>query len=77
MGGKLHSRPSFVIDSMEPVAQNYYPVTSMISIRCLSYKPKIYHCPFTSDGMDQHFGVITDRAQGGTSLQVETLFETS
>ena len=26
--------------------------------------------------MDQHFGVITDRAQGGTSLQVVKLFET-
>ena len=63
MGGKVNSRPSFVIDSSEPVAQNYYPVTSMISS--------------ASDGMDQHFGVITDRAQGGTSLQVETLFETS
>ena len=28
--------------------------------------------PFISDGMDQHFGVITDRAQGGTSLQVHS-----
>jgi len=50
---KRGERPSYDIDPTEPVAQNYYPVTSMITI---------------SDD-EQQFGVVTDRAQGGSSLE--------
>ena len=35
---EIHLRPSYDIDPTEPVAQNFYPVTSMITIRCLLVK---------------------------------------
>jgi len=51
---KRGERGSYHIDPTEPVAQNFYPVTSMITI---------------SDDEEQ-FGVVTDRAEGGSSLEV-------
>lgn len=46
-------RPTWTADIKEPVAGNYYPVTTVISTR-----------DSTSE-----FGVLVDRAQGGTSLE--------
>lgn len=46
-------RPTWTADIKEPVAGNYYPVTTVISTR-----------DSTSE-----FGVLVDRAQGATSLQ--------
>jgi hypothetical protein len=40
------------VNIKEPVSANYYPVTSRITLR---------------DG-DKEFSILTDRAQGGTSL---------
>ena len=71
-------RGSFHIDPTEPVAQNFYPVTSMITIRCLLLKHfqlslhqsvMTIITPSISDD-EQQFGVVTDRAQGGSSLEV-------
>jgi lysosomal alpha-mannosidase len=49
---KLNYRPTWSVDIQEPVSANYYPVTSRIALR---------------DG-DMEFSILTDRAQGGTSL---------
>lgn len=46
-------RPTFNVTLQEPVAGNYYPVTTRISLK---------------DDTNQ-FSVITDRAQGGSSLE--------
>ena len=48
-----NSRPTYEIDSLEPTAQNYYPVNSQI---------------FIKDDSTQ-LGVLVDRSQGGSSLQ--------
>lgn len=48
-------RPTFKINVTEPVAGNYYPVTSKILIR--------------DANDDMELAVLTDRAQGGTSLK--------
>ena len=68
-------RPSFVIDATEPVAQNFYPVTSMITIRWPFVKNIQLNHPFIYSDDKQQFGVVTDRAQGGTSLEVQPLFK--
>jgi lysosomal alpha-mannosidase len=49
---KRNFRPTWSVNIKEPVSANYYPVTSRISLR---------------DG-DKEFSILTDRAQGGTSL---------
>jgi lysosomal alpha-mannosidase len=49
---KRNFRPTWPVNIEEPVSANYYPVTSRISLR---------------DG-DKEFSILTDRAQGGTSL---------
>jgi lysosomal alpha-mannosidase len=49
---KRNFRPTWPVDIKEPVSANYYPVTSRITLR---------------DG-DTEISVLTDRAQGGTSL---------
>lgn len=49
---KLNFRPTWSVDIQEPVSANYYPVTSRITLR---------------DG-DTEISILTDRAQGGTSL---------
>ncbi|XXQ32610.1 Alpha-mannosidase [Plasmodiophora brassicae] len=46
-------RPTWLVDIKEPVASNYYPVTTAISLR--------------DDG--RAMTVLTDRSQGGTSLR--------
>lgn len=46
-------RPTWKLQLVEPVAGNYYPVTSKISIR---------------DNQGSEMAVLTDRAQGGSSL---------
>lgn len=48
-------RPTWKIDVTEPVSSNYYPVTSKILIRDPNH--------------DLEVAVLTDRAQGGTSLK--------
>lgn len=51
---KLNYRPTYDYTNEEPIAGNYYPVTSRIMIR---------------DKNDlRDFGVINDRSQGGSSL---------
>lgn len=50
---KLNYRPTWDVDIQEPIAGNYYPVTSKISIK---------------DGT-KRVSVMTDRAQGGSSLR--------
>ncbi|XP_059487102.1 lysosomal alpha-mannosidase-like [Neocloeon triangulifer] len=54
---KRNFRPTWELDLKEPVAGNYHPVTTFISTR---------------DGRSE-FGIVTDRAQGGTSMQDGTL----
>lgn len=49
---KRDFRPTWSVHIKEPVSANYYPVTSRITLR---------------DG-DTEFSILTDRAQGGTSL---------
>jgi hypothetical protein len=49
---KRNFRPTWSVNIKEPVSANYYPVTSRITLR---------------DG-DEEFSILTDRAQGGTSL---------
>ncbi|KDR11229.1 lysosomal alpha-mannosidase isoform X2 [Zootermopsis nevadensis] len=49
---KRNFRPTWSVNIKEPVSANYYPVTSRITLR---------------DG-DKEFSILTDRAQGGTSL---------
>jgi lysosomal alpha-mannosidase len=49
---KRNFRPTWPVNIKEPVSANYYPVTSRIALR---------------DG-DKEFSILTDRAQGGTSL---------
>lgn len=49
---KRNFRPTWSVDIQEPVSANYYPVTSRITLR---------------DG-DMEVSILTDRAQGGTSL---------
>ncbi|PSN50451.1 Lysosomal alpha-mannosidase [Blattella germanica] len=51
---KRNFRPTWKLDLHEPVAGNYYPVTSKISIKDQSEKIE--------------FAILTDRAQGGSSL---------
>ena len=46
-------RPTYTIDETELVAQNYYPVNTRIVVR----------------DEQQQLGVLTDRSQGGASLQ--------
>ena len=53
MERRLNYRPSFEINMTEPTAQNYYPVNAKIIIK---------------DSTSQ-MGVLTDRSQGGSSLQ--------
>nr|CAI5853429.1 unnamed protein product [Callosobruchus analis] len=48
-----NARPTWKLDLQEPIAGNYYPVTSKIVL---------------TDG-DLELAVLTDRAQGGTSLE--------
>ena len=50
-------RPTYNIDKTEPVAQNYYPVNTRMVVR----------------DWQQQLGVITDRSQGGASLQDGTV----
>ena len=50
-------RPTYTIDETEPVAQNYYPVNTRIVVR----------------DEQQQLGVLTDRSQGGSSLQDGTI----
>ncbi|XP_077291379.1 lysosomal alpha-mannosidase-like isoform X2 [Arctopsyche grandis] len=51
----LNKRPTWKLDVHEPVSGNYYPVTSMISIKDESSKKSLF--------------VLTDRSQGGSSLK--------
>ena len=54
MKRKINYRPTYEIDNYtEPISQNYYPVTSIIQI----------------EDEASEMVVITDRAQGGSSLQ--------
>ncbi|XP_059478736.1 lysosomal alpha-mannosidase-like [Neocloeon triangulifer] len=56
-------RPTWDFDpSFEPVAGNYYPVTTTISLR-----------NFAADSAGEEFAVLTDRAQGGSSIENGTL----
>lgn len=48
-------RETFPLTYEEPVAQNYYPVTSKILIK--------------DENTGERFAVLNDRAQGGASLQ--------
>ena len=60
---KRNFRPTWSVDIKEPVSANYYPVTSRITLR---------------DG-DTELSILTDRAQGGTSLhdgEVELMVST-
>lgn len=50
---KTNYRPTWNVNIQEPIAGNYYPVTSKISIK---------------DG-NKRVSVMTDRAQGGSSLR--------
>lgn len=50
---KLNQRPSYYVNLQEPVAGNYYPVTTRISIK----------------DENMRMSVLTDRAEGGTSLE--------
>jgi lysosomal alpha-mannosidase len=50
---KRNYRPTWKVNISEPVAGNYYPVTSVIAIK----------------SKDITFGVLPDRAQGGSSLK--------
>ena len=52
MRRQINQRPTYDIGDEEPVSQNYYPITSLIMIK---------------DG-DEQMVLVTDRAQGGTSL---------
>lgn len=55
MKRKLNHRPSWQVKLQEPIAGNYYPVTTKISIE---------------DKLENlRLSVLTDRAQGGSSLQ--------
>lgn len=50
-------RPTWEYDATtEPIAGNYYPITTSISIR-----------NFAPGSENQEFAVVTDRAQGGSS----------
>ncbi|XP_060520149.1 lysosomal alpha-mannosidase-like [Cylas formicarius] len=51
---KRNFRPTWDVTLEEPVSGNYYPVTSKIAIR--------------NDSTNVEFAVLTDRAQGGSSL---------
>ena len=53
MERKLNYRPTFEINMTEPVAQNYHPVTTAITVRDAA----------------QQLAVPVDRAQGGAALQ--------
>ena len=54
MKRKINHRPTYEIDNhTEPISQNYYPITSIIQI----------------EDENNEMVVITDRAQGGSSLQ--------
>lgn len=60
---KRNFRPTWSVDIQEPVSANYYPVTSRITLR----------------NGDTEFSILTDRAQGGTSLhdgEVELMVST-
>jgi len=51
-------RPTWEFDPQyEPIAGNYYPITTSISLR-----------NFATGAENQEFAVVTDRAQGGSSL---------
>ena len=50
---KLNYRPTFEINMTEPVAQNYHPVTTAITVQDAA----------------QQLAVLVDRAQGGAALQ--------
>lgn len=55
MERSLFLRPDYDYDSsVEPVASNYYPVTSKITIK--------------DDQKDLRVSVLNDRSQGGSSL---------
>ena len=51
---KLNYRPTWNVELEEPVAGNYYPVTTKISL--------------VDNYSKNRFSVLTDRAQGGSSL---------
>ncbi|XP_077290663.1 lysosomal alpha-mannosidase-like [Arctopsyche grandis] len=51
----LNKRPTWEVELDEPVSGNYYPVVSMMSIKDNASKRELY--------------LITDRAQGGSSLK--------
>lgn len=53
MKRKLNQRSSWNLTLTEPVASNYYPITSSIAIR---------------DSVHQAT-IVTDRPQGGTSIE--------
>lgn len=54
---KKNFRPTWDYDATtEPIAGNFYPITTSISIR-----------NFAPGSENQEFAVITDRAQGGSS----------
>lgn len=57
MKRKLNQRSSWNLTMTEPVASNYYPVTTSIAIRDSVYQAT----------------VVTDRPQGGTSIEDGTL----
>lgn len=48
-------RPTWKVDLNESIAGNYYPVTSKIVVR--------------DEKQNVQFAVLTDRAQGGSSLE--------
>jgi hypothetical protein len=52
-------RPTWDFDPQhEPTASNYYPVTTAISLR-----------NFATDSANEEFVIVTDRAQGGASIE--------
>lgn len=51
---KRDYRPTWTVNISEPVSANYYPVTSRIVVR---------------DAEKKEVAVLTDRAQGGTSMK--------
>ncbi|CAB3366560.1 Hypothetical predicted protein [Cloeon dipterum] len=56
-------RPTWDFDpSLEPVAGNYYPITTAISIR-----------NHAANSENEELAIITDRAQGGSSIENGTL----
>ncbi len=66
---RRNNRPTWKYNNTEPVAGNYYPVNSRIFIKVRGgNKKRCFNLRCLQDKQRQ-FTVMTDRTQGGSSLE--------